>query len=73
MDEAGFIADLGYVTKSVLFPMLKTTRGKLIVASTPPPTPAHDFVGLTREAGRVEADHLRTSRLSRRARITDRG
>jgi hypothetical protein len=50
VDEAGFIADLGYVVKSVLFPMTKTTRGRTIIASTPPPTPAHDFVALTREA-----------------------
>jgi hypothetical protein len=49
VDEAGFIDDLRYVTKSILNPMLKTTRGRMLMASTPPKTPAHDFVALFRE------------------------
>lgn len=50
IDEAGFISDLAYKVKSILFPMTKTTGGKILIASTPPTTPGHDFVGLAREA-----------------------
>ena len=44
LDEAGFIDDLEYVVKSVLFPQLLTTGGRMILASTPSRSPAHPFV-----------------------------
>jgi hypothetical protein len=43
VDEAGFIKNLEYVVDDILLPQLLTSNGKLIMASTPPRTPAHDF------------------------------
>lgn len=44
VDEAGFCADLQYVVQSVLLPTTSTTRGKVILISTPSRSPDHDFV-----------------------------
>lgn len=44
VDEAGFIDELGYVVKSVLGPQLLTVEdGRMLIASTPAKTPAHEF------------------------------
>lgn len=50
VDEAGFVDDLGYLVTSVLKPQTLTTGGKVILISTPPVTPAHDFVRYCTEA-----------------------
>lgn len=50
VDEAGFCDDLSYVVKSILLPTTTTTKGKIILASTPPKSAAHDFVKFMREA-----------------------
>lgn len=50
VDEGGFISDLTYKVRSVLGPMTKTTGGRTIIASTPPPSPGHDFVQLAIQA-----------------------
>jgi hypothetical protein len=44
VDEAGFVDDLKYVVGSILLPQALTTKGKLVLASTPPISPEHDFV-----------------------------
>ena len=44
VDEAGFCDDLNYIVKSILLPTTTTTRGKIILSSTPPKSPGHDFV-----------------------------
>lgn len=44
VDEAGFISDLKQTVTSVLLPTTLTTKGKIILASTPPTSPNHDFV-----------------------------
>ena len=44
VDEAGFCNDLSYVIKSILAPTTDTTNGKIILASTPPSDPNHEFV-----------------------------
>jgi hypothetical protein len=49
VDEAAFIADLDYAFKSVLSPLTVRTRGKTIIASTPPKTPDHDYVDYYRD------------------------
>ena len=49
IDEAGFCDDLQYVLTSILLPQTLTTNGKTLLASTPPKTPAHDFVGIAQE------------------------
>lgn len=45
IDEAGFVdKDLAYIVNSVILPLTTTTDGKIILASTPPESPDHDFV-----------------------------
>lgn len=43
VDEGGFMDNLEYVIDSVLGPQLQNTNGRLIIASTPAPTPGHPF------------------------------
>lgn len=51
IDEAGFVdKDLSYIVNSVILPLTTTTKGKIILASTPPPSPDHDFVGFLNKA-----------------------
>jgi hypothetical protein len=50
VDEAGFVDDLKYLVDDILMPQLLTTRGQLVLSSTPPKTPAHDFVGFAERA-----------------------
>jgi hypothetical protein len=50
LDEAGFIDELDYVVKSILQPQTLTTGGRLLLASTPSKTPAHDFTAYCTEA-----------------------
>lgn len=49
VDEAGSCDDLSYIVKSILFPQTLTTKGKIILASTPPRTPAHDWRDIYQE------------------------
>lgn len=44
IDEAGLVADLKYIVTSILLPTTLTTKGKIILASTPPKTSAHPFI-----------------------------
>lgn len=44
VDEAGFVDDLEYIVKSILNPTMLLTKGKTILASTPPKSPTHEFV-----------------------------
>ncbi len=44
VDEAGFCSDLDYIIKSILIPTTTTTRGRIILSSTPPKTNDHEFV-----------------------------
>lgn len=50
VDEGGFIPILDYVVQDVLRPQLLTTQGWMLIASTPPETPAHPFVRFMAEA-----------------------
>lgn len=50
VDEAGFVPILDYVVSDVLLPQLLTTRGWMLIPSTPPASPAHPFVRLMQEA-----------------------
>lgn len=43
VDEAGFVSDLRSVVEDVLMPQTITTNGRIILASTPPESPAHPF------------------------------
>ena len=44
VDEAGFVDDLKYAIRSVLSPTIRTTGGRIIMASTPSKSPDHEFV-----------------------------
>lgn len=50
VDEAAFIDKLQYVVESVLMPQLITTDGILIMASSSPLSPAHEFASYIHEA-----------------------
>lgn len=50
IDEAAFIDELSYVVDSVLMPQLLTTGGRLIMASSSPLSPAHEFTSYIQEA-----------------------
>lgn len=50
VDEAGFANDLDYLIKSILLPTTLTTKGKIILASTPPREPGHEFASLAQNA-----------------------
>lgn len=50
VDEASFVDELSYLVESVLVPQLITTKGKLIMASSSPLTPAHQFAEYIHEA-----------------------
>ncbi len=42
LDEAAQMDDLKHVINSIVSPMLMTTKGHLLIATTPPRSPAHD-------------------------------
>ncbi len=44
IDEGGFVNDLLYCIRSILSPTIRTTRGRMIIASTPSRDPQHEFV-----------------------------
>jgi hypothetical protein len=50
VDEAGFCSNLEYNIMSVLLPTTTHTGGKIILASTPPEDPAHEFLGFIERA-----------------------
>jgi len=50
VDEAGFCDDLRYIIQSILIPTTTTTRGKIILSSTPPKLSTHEFVKYMEEA-----------------------
>lgn len=49
IDEAAFCSELDYLLRSILIPQTLTTGAKTLLASTPPPTPAHDFFYIAQE------------------------
>lgn len=50
VDEAGSCTKLNYNVLSILLPTTTHTGGKLILASTPPEEPDHDFIGFIEQA-----------------------
>lgn len=50
VDEAGFCDDLRNTVQSILIPTTTTTHGKIILSSTPPRLPTHDFVKYMEDA-----------------------
>lgn len=50
VDEAAFCNKLSYNVMSILFPTTTHTGGKIVLASTPPEEPDHDFTEFIEEA-----------------------
>ncbi len=50
VDEAGFCNELKYAVRTILLPTMLTTGGKMILSSTPPSEPAHEFLDFIEEA-----------------------
>lgn len=50
VDEAAFIDKLNYIVESVLMPQLITTGGILLMASSSPLSPAHEFASYIHES-----------------------
>jgi hypothetical protein len=50
VDEAGFCNNLSYIIQSILIPTTTITRGKIILSSTPPISPDHDFEEYRKDA-----------------------
>jgi hypothetical protein len=80
IDEASSIADLHYIVNDILSPMTLTTGGRIIMPSTPPKQPAHDFARVYCAGGdpdrRVvrrtvhDAKHLKPETVARLCRKT---
>lgn len=56
-DEAGSMPQLHYITHDILLPQTLDNKGAMIVISTPPPTPGHEFANLCMEA-MADGDYL---------------
>lgn len=50
VDEAQDVTDLGEVIQSVLLPTTLTTKGKILLAGTPPKNADHDFISYIEKA-----------------------
>jgi phage terminase large subunit len=50
VDEAGFADSLDYIVNSILIPTTTTTKGKIVLASTPSKSASHDFTKFVRQA-----------------------
>lgn len=50
VDEAGFCSDLGKIIKSILIPTTLITKGRIVLASTTPDVPDHEFVEIMQNA-----------------------
>ena len=59
VDEAGFCNNLEYNVMSILLPTTTHTGGKIVLASTPPEDPAHEFLQFIE---RAEKDKLLTKK-----------
>lgn len=44
IDEAGFCSELEYIVNSILIPTTTLTQGRIILSSTTPPIPDHEFI-----------------------------
>ncbi len=51
IDEAGFCSDLMHIISSILIPTTMLTKGRIILSSTTPDNPNHEFITLMGIAG----------------------
>lgn len=59
-DEAGFMSNLKYVVNDILLPSTMDCDGRLVIVSTPPRTPGHDFTLMFNEAVGTGSSYLKT-------------
>ena len=50
VDEAGFVDELHYLIQDILLPQTMICNGRILIASTPPRTPGHEYVDFYLEA-----------------------
>lgn len=50
IDEAGFCTDLEHIINYILIPTTTNTKGRIILSSTTPPKPDHEFVAYMKQA-----------------------
>lgn len=50
IDEAGFCSDLSHIIKFILIPTTSLTGGRIILSSTTPPNPDHEFIKIMQKA-----------------------
>jgi hypothetical protein len=62
LDEAGQMDQLSYLTTSVVMPMVLTTGGRIIFATTPPTTPGHDSASIFNKLANLGATSTFTIR-----------
>lgn len=56
IDEAGLVTDLDFIVKDIIIPTNITTKGKVILASTPPKSSTHPFVSVFINKARIEGN-----------------
>lgn len=56
IDEAGLVGDLPYIITSIILPTTATTKGKILLASTPPKSPAHPFITRYLNKAKIEGN-----------------
>lgn len=61
IDEAGFVDDLEYIIDSILLPQTTTTKGRLILSSTPPKQMGHPFTLKYQENARKNNAYVKLS------------
>lgn len=50
VDEAGFCSDLAHIINFILIPTTTLTKGRIILSSTTPPNPDHEFIKIMEKA-----------------------
>lgn len=50
VDEAGFCSDLNHIIQYILIPTTTLTKGRIVLSSTTPTNPDHDFVKIMEKA-----------------------
>lgn len=71
VDEAGFCADLRYVVNSILMPQALTTGGRLLLSSTPPKSPGHEFFHYIKDARQKDKLIIKTVYDNPRIKLED--
>jgi hypothetical protein len=55
IDEAGFMDRLSYLIRDILVPMVVERNGRILLSTTPPVSPEHEFINYLARAERTKA------------------